>query len=341
MIIGTIAERANIVYDEILTTGYSLLPEEVLTIIIRSAEKYSSWSDQLSSNIDDLAIEPKLKITEFTELTKYDWGIIEPVVEAHINLTQARRNEAAGITDSGLSSSEATQLYKDAVNDMKREGFQFEPFSIAPVVPKSYSHQTSTLGLVSPPYIDICHVGGTSQPSDQAYQGIYDNRIRGADGLDAYQVAVQRMDFKGTIHDWANSLRGASGADGADGTNGKDGSDGADGKDGKDGSDGANGADGTNGADGKDGFDGADGKDAYELAVSRKGFTGTFDEWMESLKAVETSESIKDKYEANADTNVFTDLDKQKLDNLSSITTATDISTFVAAFNATFVAPNP
>ena len=40
---------------------------------------------------------------------------------------------------------------------------------------------------------------------------------------------------------------------------------------------------GANGKDGKDGVDGSDGKSAYELAVEN-GFTGTVEEWLDSLK---------------------------------------------------------
>lgn len=271
MIIGTIAERAELTYQEILTEGYSLLPEEVLTILIKSAEKYSSWSDQLGDNTDDLAIEPTLKITDSTSLTKYDWAIMEPLVAAHINLTQARRNEAAGITEGGLSSSEATQLYKDAVTDMKREAFQFQPFSLSPYTQKSYSHQSSTLGLVSPAYPNICDVNHSNVPAGQAYQppqGIYDEKLRGKDGLDAYQVAVQRLDFDGTIHDWAKSLQGQNAYELAVSRNGFTGTF----------------DEWMASLEGVDGLDGVDGKDAYELAVSRDGFAGTFDEWMASLK---------------------------------------------------------
>lgn len=57
--------------------------------------------------------------------------------------------------------------------------------------------------------------------------------------------------------------------------------------------------------------------------------------------ASETAVSIKTKYESNENTNVFTDADKQKLDGLSDITAATDISSFAAAFNAALVAPTP
>lgn len=55
--------------------------------------------------------------------------------------------------------------------------------------------------------------------------------------------------------------------------------------------------------------------------------------------ASETAASIKTKYESNENTNVFTDADKQKLDGMSNVTAATDITSFEAAFNAAFTAP--
>ena len=52
------------------------------------------------------------------------------------------------------------------------------------------------------------------------------------------------------------------------------------------GKDGADGKDGKDGADGKDGVNGKDGKSAYEIAVDN-GFTGTEQEWLESLKGAD------------------------------------------------------
>lgn len=55
--------------------------------------------------------------------------------------------------------------------------------------------------------------------------------------------------------------------------------------------------------------------------------------------ASETAASIKTKYESNENTNVFTDADKQKLEGMSDVTAATDITSFETAFNAAFNAP--
>lgn len=55
--------------------------------------------------------------------------------------------------------------------------------------------------------------------------------------------------------------------------------------------------------------------------------------------ASETPASIKTKYESNENTNVFTDADKQKLNGMSDVTAATDITSFEAEFNAVFTAP--
>ena len=63
------------------------------------------------------------------------------------------------------------------------------------------------------------------------------------------------------------------------------------GADGKDGQNGKDGADGQNGVDGKDGVDG---KSAFDIA-KEKGFEGTEEEWLESLKGEGLSAEDKDK----------------------------------------------
>lgn len=49
----------------------------------------------------------------------------------------------------------------------------------------------------------------------------------------------------------------------------------------------------------------------------------------------ETAATIKQKYESNEDTNVFTDADKQKLENIE---VASDILSFTTSFSAAFTA---
>lgn len=83
----------------------------------------------------------------------------------------------------------------------------------------------------------------------------------GVDGRSAYEVAVDNG-FTGTEQEWLDSLNGQDGQDGRDGIDGQDGRD---------------------GIDGRDGVDGQDGKSAYEVAVE-EGFTGTEQEWLDSLK---------------------------------------------------------
>ena len=127
-------------------------------------------------------------------------------------------------------------------------------------------------------------------------------RIEGAeqriDGKSAYEIAVDHG-FFGTEEQWLLSLHGADGRDGANGSDGRDGRDGMDGKDGVDGADGAPGRDGRDGKNGKDGKDGApgrdgnDGKSAYEIAVEH-GFSGTEEEWLDSMKADFTPYATKD-----------------------------------------------
>ena len=93
---------------------------------------------------------------------------------------------------------------------------------------------------------------------------------KGKDGKSAYEIAVA-YGFVGTEAEWLESLKGVDGKDGCDGRNGVDGLPGKDGKDGAD------------GLPGRDGINGSDGKSAYIIAVEH-GFTGTENEWLQSLK---------------------------------------------------------
>lgn len=118
------------------------------------------------------------------------------------------------------------------------------------------------------------------------------NGSDGNDGKSAYELAVEKG-YTGTLEQWLESLKGESG------NNGNDGDDGPKGDDGitpqlKIDEDGYwcvsydNGQTWNRlgyaiGDDGSSGQTGADGKSAYELAVEN-GFTGTLDEWLESLK---------------------------------------------------------
>ena len=133
-VIGTIQDAAQELYDELLTTGSSVRLSEVVKVLITNTKKYAGWSGELqhypSVKDDD---KPLLTITANTVLGVDDWLIIEPMVRAHCDLVQARRMEGAqglGVQPTGMTTSEALQLYKDALELMKKEAFQCQPFSV-------------------------------------------------------------------------------------------------------------------------------------------------------------------------------------------------------------------
>ena len=122
-------------------------------------------------------------------------------------------------------------------------------------------------------------------PTPDLYQQLLQKiSEKGKDGKSAYEIAVA-YGFVGTETEWLESLKGA---DGKDGVNGKDG---CDGRNGVDGLPGKNGKDGADGLPGRDGINGSDGKSAYIIAVEH-GFTGTENEWLQSLKGADGKDGI-------------------------------------------------
>ena len=95
---------------------------------------------------------------------------------------------------------------------------------------------------------------------------------KGTDGKSAYEIAVEHG-FVGTEAEWLESLKGIDGKNGADGLPGKDGKN------------------GTDGLSGRDGINGTDGKSAYIIAVEH-GFSGTENEWLQSLKGADGRDGI-------------------------------------------------
>ena len=122
-------------------------------------------------------------------------------------------------------------------------------------------------------------------PTPDLYQQLLQKiSEKGKDGKSAYEIAVEHG-FVGTETEWLESLKGV---DGKDGVNGKDGCDGRNGVDGLTGKDGKDGADGLPG---RDGINGTDGKSAYIIAVEH-GFSGTENEWLQSLKGADGKDGI-------------------------------------------------
>ena len=148
-------------------------------------------------------------------------------------------------------------------------------------------------------------------PTPDLYQQLLQKiSEKGKDGKSAYEIAVA-YGFVGTETEWLESLKGA---DGKDGVNGKDG---CDGRNGVDGLPGKNGKDGADGLPGRDGINGSDGKSAYIIAVEH-GFTGTENEWLQSLKGADGKDGITpdmSNYATKAD---IAELQKQ-IENISVI----------------------
>lgn len=147
-------------------------------------------------------------------------------------------------------------------------------------------------------------------PTPDLYQQLLQkiqSASKGLDGKSAFEIAVEHG-FAGTETEWLKSLRGA---DGKDGLPGKDG---ADGLPGRDGTDGKNGVDGKNGT---DGISGSDGKSAYIIAVEH-GFTGSEDDWLQSLKSADGKDGITPDMSAYATKTDIADLQKQ-IESISGI----------------------
>ena len=157
------------------------------------------------------------------------------------------------------------------------------------------------------------------QPPDLYQQLLQKISEKGKDGKSAFEIAIEHG-FVGTEAEWLKSLKGVDGKDGVNGKDGCDGRNGVDGLPGKDGKDGADGVPGHNGADGKngvDGINGSDGKSAYIIAVEH-GFTGTENEWLQSLKGADGKDGITPDMSDYATKADIAELQKQ-IENISGI----------------------
>lgn len=113
-------------------------------------------------------------------------------------------------------------------------------------------------------------------PTPDLYQQLLEKiSEKGKDGKSAYEVAVA-YGFVGTEVEWLESLKGVDGLPGKDGKSGAD------------------------GLPGRDGIDGTDGKSAYIIAVEH-GFSGTENEWLQSLKGKDEITPDMSDYATKAD----------------------------------------
>lgn len=185
---------------------------------------------------------------------------------------------------------------------------------------------------------------------------------KGADGKSAYQIALDN-NFVGSESDWLASLKGQKGDNGQNGKDGISGKSAYDiavdegfegdkaawlaslkGAKGDKGDTGEQGPQGIQGPQGEKGSDGASGKSAYDIA-KEKGFSGTTEEWLESLKGktdfysagtgININEgviSVKDNYVTNeklAEKNYLTEVPSEFANKIESVKvngTALDIA---------------
>lgn len=135
-IVGSVNDAANELYDELLTTGSSLLLTDVIKVFVNAVKEYVGWSGRLLTEPPagvDPAQPTRLVIDENTVLSVADWLIIKPLVMAHCELVQAKRMEGAqglGVNPTGMGTSEARSLYNEALRQMQKEAFQCEPFTV-------------------------------------------------------------------------------------------------------------------------------------------------------------------------------------------------------------------
>ena len=132
---GDIRLLSELIYNELLTSGYSLTSDDVDEVFLDAVKKYTGWARLDAQFVDDLVGNQShyFNLSPDTRLLADEWVVIEPVVRCHCDLLQARRVEGSqslGVQAFGISSSEANQLYTMALETMKKEAFYHEPFSI-------------------------------------------------------------------------------------------------------------------------------------------------------------------------------------------------------------------
>jgi len=126
---GTIEKLAQILFEELQMSGYSILIDDVQAAIVCQTRYYAGWA----------ALEVQYSATAAMNLdislpiAAYEWSFIEPVVRAHCALLQAQRVEGSsslGGERFGLTESEARTLYNEAREKLPKDAFVAAPFSI-------------------------------------------------------------------------------------------------------------------------------------------------------------------------------------------------------------------
>ena len=144
---GDIKSIATRSYEELYTTGYSLLESDVERIITDVCRDYLAWGGALRAyDLDDKDDTYTLLLDSAINIYNDEWSIIRPVVVARCDLMQAKRMEGAqnlGVQPAGMNSSEAYQNHREAMLEMKREAFNTHPFSVDSTADLEGKNQTN------------------------------------------------------------------------------------------------------------------------------------------------------------------------------------------------------
>lgn len=124
---GTVDELSELVFQELLLSGYSLGLDDIKSVILAECRFYSGWA-MFEAQKDSI-----IKIDGALILDSYEWAILEPVIKANLDLKQAQRMESIkslGGQEFGLSVSEARQIYKVERDAVPKLAFVEEPYSV-------------------------------------------------------------------------------------------------------------------------------------------------------------------------------------------------------------------
>lgn len=133
---GTIRQFAKQLYDELLTSGYSLMLEDVESLSLQGVQLLAGWTRLDCQFVDDCQaknVPTFFNLNLDVGLLADEWVIVLPVIRSHCDLVQSRRMEgsqALGVQGFGIGSSEALQHYQQAIDVMKKEAFCHEPFTV-------------------------------------------------------------------------------------------------------------------------------------------------------------------------------------------------------------------
>ena len=124
---GSVTELSKLVENLLSLSGYSLGEDDIKTVILAECKHYSGWA------VFEAHKTGVIEINDALILESYEWSILEPAINAHIDLLQAQRMEAIrslGAQEFGISVSEARQIYREERDAMPKMAFVEEPYSL-------------------------------------------------------------------------------------------------------------------------------------------------------------------------------------------------------------------